>query len=186
MNFCQSMSPPIHPQPKSWVLALWWVLWAQKLSPFPRSYMLVLWFVNQWTRLKKIIKKNPLTFIRIWAWGTLGSRLRCIQTPHLESWIEKDSFGYAIWFDGSWVDVGFIDSPKVNSPKEVEARATLYALKESSLKGFHKIYLFSDACGVTRATIGSMDWSIHPILLDFKKIWAPSLKRSPLPIFLEI
>lgn len=43
-----------------------------------------------------------------------------------------------------------------------------WSLKETSLQGFHKIHLLSDALQVVLAINGLSDWSIHPILLDIK------------------
>ncbi|XXG86447.1 hypothetical protein AAC387_Pa11g1342 [Persea americana] len=80
----------------------------------------------------------------------------------------KAGFGYAIWFDGSWVHAGFVDGFKINTPKEAEARAILHMLKEATSQGFSKIQLLSNACEGILAINGLMDWSIHPILLDIK------------------
>ena len=69
--------------PRSWLfggpcgkLKMILFLWAQKSCPFPWSYILAVWFLNQWARLKRIIK-NPKTFTKIWLWSILRAGLRC-------------------------------------------------------------------------------------------------------------
>ncbi|XXG73240.1 hypothetical protein AAC387_Pa07g2192 [Persea americana] len=66
----------------------------------------------------------------------------------------KTGFGFAIWVDGVCVHAKSCEDPKVSSPKEAEAKAILYALKEASIRGFCKIHLLLDALEVIGAING--------------------------------
>ncbi|XXG52046.1 hypothetical protein AAC387_Pa03g0466 [Persea americana] len=100
-------------------------------------------------------------------WYTMG-KAQVFTNASFRAADGKAGFSYTIWFDSSWVHVGFTDGSKLNSPKKAEVRAILHSLKEATSQGFNKTQLLLDAYKVILAINGLMDWSIHLILLDIK------------------
>ena len=70
--------------------------------------------------------------------------------------------------------IGFVQDHSMGTrsllQKKPEAWAILTALKEASSSRLCKSHLLSDALQVICSINGSLDWSIHPILLDIKDL----------------